>query len=148
MGIAWHAPYELLKPETRDMARALHSLMEELEAIDWYGQRADVCDDQTLRATLLHNQDEEKEHAAMVLEWIRRHDPDFDRYLREYLFTSGDLLAIEASGEKEELSGHAAAPTVGAPTVAAVPASAAPAAATTADELPHTFTVGSLRQKR
>ncbi|HEY9232989.1 MAG TPA: ferritin, partial [Blastocatellia bacterium] len=89
MGIAWHAPYEILKPETRDMARAIHSLMEELEAIDWYGQRADVCDDEALRATLLHNQNEEKEHAAMVLEWIRRRDPAFDRYLREYLFTAG-----------------------------------------------------------
>ena len=142
MGIAWHAPYEILKPETRDMARAIHSLMEELEAIDWYGQRADVCDDEALRATLLHNQEEEKEHAAMVLEWIRRRDPDFDRHLREYLFTAGDLLAIEASGEKQELGVPAA------PTIAAVPAAAAPALATTADEFPHTFTVGSLRQKR
>ena len=142
MGIAWHAPYEILKPETRDMAQALHSLMEELEAIDWYGQRADVSDDPDLRATLLHNQDEEKEHAAMVLEWIRRHDPAFDRYLREYLFTAGNLLAIEEGG-KSEPAGHAAVPTI-----AAVPAAAAPASATTADEFPHTFTVGSLRQKR
>jgi len=143
MGIAWHAPYELLKPETRDMARALHSLMEELEAIDWYGQRADVCDDEALRRTLQHNQDEEKEHAAMVLEWIRRHDPAFDRVLREYLFTVGDVLAIEKSAEQEDRSaGHAA------PSVASVPAAAAPASATTVDEFPHTFTVGSLRQKR
>ena len=142
MGIAWHAPYELLKPETRDMARALHSLMEELEAIDWYGQRADVTDDEALRRTLLHNQEEEKEHAAMVLEWIRRHDPQFDRHLREYLFTTGDLLAIEEGGEKAELTGHRGAPP------AAVPASAAPASATTADEFPHTFTVGSLRQRK
>src|SRR5437868_2275341 len=143
MGIAWHAPYELLKPETRDMARALHSLMEELEAIDWYGQRADVCEDEALRRTLLHNQDEEKEHAAMVFEWIRRHDPAFDGYLREYLFTVGDVLAIEEGGQKEELPGNRPAPSV-----AAVPAAAAPASATTADEFPHTFTVGSLRQKR
>jgi ferritin-like protein len=143
MGIAWHAPYELLKPETRDMARALHSLMEELEAIDWYGQRADVTEDEALRRTLLHNQDEEKEHASMVLEWIRRHDPAFDRYLREYLFTTGDLLAIEEGGEKDELAGNRTAPAI-----ATVPAAAAPASATTADEFPHTFTVGSLRQKR
>jgi uncharacterized protein len=142
MAIAWHAPYELLKPETRDMARAVHSLMEELEAIDWYGQRADVTDDESLRRTLLHNQEEEKEHASMVLEWIRRHDPAFDRYLREYLFTTGDILAIE-EGDKAEAPGNRAAPSI-----AAVPAAAAPASATTADEFPHTFTVGSLRQKR
>ena len=142
MAIAWHAPYEILKPETRDMARAIHSLMEELEAIDWYGQRADVTDDESLRQTLLHNQDEEKEHASMVLEWIRRHDPAFDRYLREYLFTTGDILAIE-EGDKQEASGNRTAPSI-----AAVPAAAAPASATTADEFPHTFTVGSLRQKR
>jgi ferritin-like protein len=143
MGIAWHAPYELLKPETRDMASAIHSLMEELEAIDWYGQRADTCDDDELRRTLVHNQNEEKEHAAMVLEWIRRRDPDFDRVLREYLFTTGDVLAVEA-GTAE--SGSSGVPTVAS--VAPVPASAAPKSATTVDELPAAFTVGSLRQKR
>src|SRR6185369_15139402 len=95
MGIAWHAPYELLKPETRDMARAIHSLMEELEAIDWYGQRMDVTDDDDLRRTLEHNRDEEKEHAAMVLEWIRRRDPKFDEHLRTYLFSSDDILLVE-----------------------------------------------------
>lgn len=100
MGIAWHAPYEMLKPETRDLARAVHSLMEELEAIDWYGQRVDVTDDDELRRILEHNRDEEKEHAAMVLEWIRRRDPKFDEHLRTYLFSSGDILAVEerASG--------------------------------------------------
>jgi ferritin-like protein len=143
MGIAWHAPYELLKPETRDMTRAIHSLMEELEAIDWYGQRADVTDDEALRRTLLHNQEEEKEHAAMVLEWIRRRDPDFDRHLREYLFTVGDILAIEESDKQEAPASRTP------PTVASVaPMAAAPASATTVDEFPHTFTVGSLRQKR
>ena len=95
MGIAWHAPYELLKPETRDLSRAVHSLMEELEAIDWYGQRMDVTDDDELRRILEHNRDEEKEHAAMVLEWIRRRDPKFDEHLRTYLFSSGDLLTVE-----------------------------------------------------
>jgi len=144
MGIAWHAPYELLKPETRDMTRAIHSLMEELEAIDWYGQRADVTDDEALRRTLLHNQEEEKEHAAMVLEWIRRRDPDFDRHLREYLFTSGDILAIEESGGSADGAASRTPPTV----ASVAPLAAAPAAATTVDEFPHTFTVGSLRQKR
>ena len=95
MGIAWHAPYEMLKPETRDLARAVHSLMEELEAIDWYGQRVDVTDDDELRRILEHNRDEEKEHAAMVLEWIRRRDPKFDEHLRTYLFSTGDILMVE-----------------------------------------------------
>jgi ferritin-like protein len=99
MPIAWHAPYELLKPETRDMNRAIHSLMEELEAIDWYNQRADVTDDDELRRILEHNRDEEKEHAAMVLEWIRRHDPKFEATLKTYLFTSGDITKIEEQAE-------------------------------------------------
>ena len=62
-------------------------LKEELEAVDWYNQRVDVCQDAALRAILAHNRDEEKEHAAMVLEWIRRRDPSFDKELRDYLFT-------------------------------------------------------------
>jgi len=99
MPIAWHAPYEQLKPETRDMNRAIHSLMEELEAIDWYNQRADVTDDEQLRRILEHNRDEEKEHASMVLEWIRRHDPKFDKTLKTYLFTSGDITEIEEEAE-------------------------------------------------
>lgn len=99
MPIAWHAPYEMLKPETRDMNRAIHSLMEELEAIDWYNQRADVTDDDELRRILEHNRDEEKEHASMLLEWIRRHDPKFDGTLKTYLFTSGDVTKIEAESE-------------------------------------------------
>ena len=70
------------------MHRAILSLMEELEAVDWYAQRAEVCKDPELRAILEHNRDEEKEHAAMVLEWIRRHDPRFSKELKEYLFTS------------------------------------------------------------
>ena len=101
MGIAWHAPYDMLKPETRDLARAVHSLMEELEAIDWYGQRVDVTDDDELRRILEHNRDEEKEHAAMVLEWIRRRDPKFDEHLKTYLFSSGDILAVEKSAASQ-----------------------------------------------
>jgi ferritin-like protein len=107
MGTEWHAPYELLKPETQDMARALNSLQEELEAMDWYNQRIDVTHDEALRGILAHNRDEEKEHAAMVLEWIRRHDPIWDGHLRTYLFTTGDILVEEARKEgREPNSGH------------------------------------------
>jgi ferritin-like protein len=100
MPIAWHAPYEKLKRETQDMARAVQSLMEELEAIDWYGQRMDVTNDDELKRVLEHNRDEEKEHASMLLEWIRRRDPKFDAALRTYLFTEGDLTALEEKAEK------------------------------------------------
>jgi ferritin-like protein len=101
MPIAWHAPYEKLKPQTQDMARAIQSLMEELEAIDWYGQRMDVTSDDELKRVLEHNRDEEKEHASMLLEWIRRRDPKFDEALRTYLFTEGDVTAIEEKVEKK-----------------------------------------------
>lgn len=99
MPIAWHAPYEMLKPETQDMSRAIQSLMEELEAIDWYNQRADVNHDDDLRRILEHDRDEEKEHASMLLEWIRRRDPKFDASLKTYLFTSGDITKIEKEAE-------------------------------------------------
>ena len=83
----YHEPIEELSVETRDMHRAILSLMEELEAVDWYNQRVDACKDDDLRAILVPNRDEEKEHAAMVLEWIRRRDPKFDGELKDYLFT-------------------------------------------------------------
>jgi hypothetical protein len=83
----YHEPVDELSAETRDMHRAIVSLMEELEAVDWYNQRADACKDPELRAILEHNRDEEKEHAAMVLEWIRRRDPAFEKELRDYMFT-------------------------------------------------------------
>ena len=82
----YHEPVSELSDETRDMHRAIISLMEELEAVDWYNQRVDACRDDELRAILAHNRDEEKEHASMVLEWIRRKDPSFDKELRDYLF--------------------------------------------------------------
>lgn len=85
--IGYHEPVEELSHETRDMHRAMVSLMEELEAADWYNQRADVCRDADLKAILVHNRDEEKEHAAMLLEWIRRQDPMFSEKLKEFLFT-------------------------------------------------------------
>ena len=77
----FHERYEDLSDETRDMHRAIVSLMEELEAVDWYNQRVDACKDKDLKAILAHNRDEEKEHAAMVLEWIRRHDQRFSKEL-------------------------------------------------------------------
>ena len=80
----YHEPLEQLSNETRDMHRAILSLMEEL---DWYNQRVDACSNPELRAILAHNRDEEKEHASMVLEWIRRQDPSFDKELKDYLFT-------------------------------------------------------------
>jgi ferritin-like protein len=85
--VGYHEAAEDLSDETRDMHRALVSLMEELEAVDWYNQRADACKDPELRAILAHNRDEEKEHAAMVLEWIRRRDARLSKELKEYLFT-------------------------------------------------------------
>lgn len=87
----YHEPVAELSDETRDMHRAIISLMEELEAVDWYNQRVDACKDPELRAILRHNRDEEKEHASMVLEWIRRRDPVFDKELAEYLFTDKAL---------------------------------------------------------
>ena len=87
----YHEPVEELSEETRDMHRAIISLMEELEAVDWYNQRIDVCRDKELAAILAHNRDEEKEHAAMVLEWIRRRDSRFDKELKDYLFTTEEI---------------------------------------------------------
>lgn len=87
----YHEPVEQLSSKTRDMHRAIVSLMEELEAVDWYNQRAEACHDQNLKAILAHNRDEEKEHASMLLEWIRRSDPDFDKELRDYLFTDKQI---------------------------------------------------------
>jgi hypothetical protein len=83
----YHEPIDELSDKTRDMHRAIVSLMEELEAVDWYNQRVDACKDVELKAILEHNRDEEKEHAAMVLEWIRRNDPTMDGELKDYLFT-------------------------------------------------------------
>lgn len=90
-----HAPRDRLQPETLAMHQAITSLMEELEAADWYRQRADDCDDPALEAVLLHNMREEIEHAAMILEWMRRNSPDFDKQLRTFLFTDKDITAEE-----------------------------------------------------
>lgn len=83
----YHEPISELSDETRDMHRAIQSLIEELEAVDWYHQRMDACKDEELKNILKHNRDEEKEHAAMLLEWIRRKDSALDKELKDYLFT-------------------------------------------------------------
>ena len=87
----YHEPIDELSDDTRDMHRAITSLMEELEAVDWYNQRVDATKDPELAAILAHNRDEEKEHAAMVLEWIRRKDPAFDKELKDFLFTDKQI---------------------------------------------------------
>lgn len=86
-----HAPREVLSKETLSMHHAIVSLMEELEAVDWYRQRADDCKDPALRDILLHNMREEMEHASMVLEWIRRNNADFAKELKENLFKDGPI---------------------------------------------------------
>lgn len=91
----YHEPIEKLSIKTMDMHRAVQSLMEELEAIDWYNQRVDACTDKELKKILAHNRDEEKEHAAMVLEWIRRRDSKLDHELKEYLFKTGPITDHE-----------------------------------------------------
>jgi uncharacterized protein len=109
-----HEPEERLSPETIDRHRALASIQEELEAVDWYAQRVDATTDADLAAVLAHNRDEEKEHAAMAIEWLRRHDPTLDRHLRTYLFTSGSITEIETEAEStDEASAPAASGSLG-----------------------------------
>ncbi len=96
---SYHEAQELLSEKTRDMHRALVSLQEELEAVDWYRQRADATQDEQLREILLHNMREEMEHAAMVLEWIRRSDGHMDEQLKNYLFSPGPITAVEEEHE-------------------------------------------------
>jgi ferritin-like protein len=84
--VGYHEPIEEMSDATRDMHRAIVSLMEELEAVDWYNQRVAACKDTELKAILAHNRDEEKEHASMILEWIRRNDAVFSKELKDYLF--------------------------------------------------------------
>ncbi len=101
----FHESADELKPATKDRHRAIVSIMEELEAVDWYDQRIDAAQDDELRAILAHNRDEEKEHASMVLEWLRRRDPQLDAHLRDYLFSEGNILEREEALEKGEAGG-------------------------------------------
>jgi len=107
---ALHAPREVLSLETRMLHNAITSLVEELEAVDWYRQRADDTEDAALRDILLHNMREEMEHASMVLEWIRRHNSDFAGHLKTYLFTETPITGIEKAVEAGNNGAAAAAP--------------------------------------
>ena len=107
MSTVYHEPYADLSTEARDVHRALASFIEELEAIDWYNQRADVTQDDSLRAILLHNRDEEIEHAVMALEWLRRRIPKFDEELQTYLFTSAPITELEGEEKSKEDKGSA-----------------------------------------
>jgi uncharacterized protein len=109
---SYHEPIEWLTQGSIERHRAIVSLMEELEAIDWYDQRVDATGDDSLRVVLAHNRDEEKEHAAMTLEWLRRNDPGWDRVLRTYLFTEEAITEVEAEAESEERSGTLASGTL------------------------------------
>jgi ferritin-like protein len=106
-----HEDPEHLRAETIERHRAVVSVMEELEAIDWYDQRVDASADPDLAAVLAHNRDEEKEHAMMTLEWLRRRDPVLDQHMRTYLFTKGPITEIEQ--EESSGGGRAAAPAPG-----------------------------------
>ena len=103
----YHEPEAELSPHARDLHRALISLKEEIEAIDWYNQRWEACKDPSLRAILGHNRDEEIEHATMTLEWLRRNMPHWDEVLRTYLFTDAEITQLEAAKEAAELGEQA-----------------------------------------
>jgi ferritin-like protein len=100
-----HEPQDLIRAATIDRHRAIVSIREEFEAVDWYDQRVDATDDPALASVLAHNRDEEKEHAAMTLEWLRRNDPVLDRHMRTYLFTTEPVTEIEAEIEAEAEAG-------------------------------------------
>lgn len=105
MASMYHEPVEELPQETRDITRAIVSMKEELEAIDWYNQRAAATQDQELKNLLIHNRDEEIEHASMLMEWLRRLIPAFDEELRTYLFTQGPIDTIEEQQAAAEEGG-------------------------------------------
>ena len=84
-----HEERSKLSEKTLNLTRAIDSLREELEAVDWYNQRADACTDENLKKILIHNANEEKEHAAMLMEWIRQHDEHFAKEMKEYLSEKG-----------------------------------------------------------
>jgi hypothetical protein len=96
-----HVPRERLSPRTLNLHYAITSLIEEFEAVDWYRQRADDCEDESLKAILLHNAREELEHASMVLEWMRRNDTELEQQLKEYLFSEGSITGREEGASEK-----------------------------------------------
>ena len=97
----YHESWDALPGQIRDLHRALKSLIEEIEAVDWYHQRIALCEDDELRSVLAHNRDEEMEHACMTLEWLRRKMPGWDAQLRKYLFSSGSLVRDDEGHERQ-----------------------------------------------
>ena len=107
MSTTYHEPFERLSDDAREIHRALASLIEELEATDWYNQRADCTTNQELKEIVIHNRDEEFEHAAMTLEWLRRRIPSLDEHLRTYLFTDRNILEVEEAADEGGEAGEA-----------------------------------------
>lgn len=133
---SYHEPTGALRDETMDMHRALVSLQEELEAVDWYRQRSDACSNEELRAILTHNMREEIEHASMLLEWLRRHDTDFKEKLHTYLFAKDDIL--EAEAQTQTTQAHAPHPGAEPPD----------GPVTIESHVPIRLTVGSLKEAK
>lgn len=106
----YHEPESELSAHARNLHRALTSFKEEIEAIDWYNQRVELCTDEALKKVLAHNRDEEIEHASMTLEWLRRNMPKWDEALRTYLFTEGSITEIEEKKEADEVQGGSGRP--------------------------------------
>ena len=109
----YHEPLDLLSEDTKNLHRGILSLIEELEAVDWYSQRADACSDPELKEILIHNRDEEIEHAMMALEWIRRRSPEFDQEARTYLFANGPITAAEEAATAGETPAEDESPGAG-----------------------------------
>jgi len=95
----WHEDYNSMSEDARNFSRAIKSVQEELEAVDWYNQRAQATSDEQLKKILEHNRNEEIEHAVMALEWLRRKNEKFNEHMKTYLFTTGDILEIEEAAE-------------------------------------------------
>jgi len=103
--MAYTEPYDKMDTKTLDISKAITSLREELEAVDWYNQRVATASDEELRRIMAHNRDEEKEHASMLIEWIRRNMDNWDKELHDYLFTTKELGTHEAAASSDVSSG-------------------------------------------